>query len=111
MKKIIHNLQDNQAEYNKTIASINAVTGNITQEKALKAIVNTEEIAKVWNKIGHADKKHKSGSISSLQIQVTWISDDCDEDKISALNNPKKAQHWKTVKTPQEIAFYLKLRN
>ena len=64
----MRNLQDKQAEYNKTIASINAVTGNITQEKALKSIVDAEEMAKVWNKIRHAYKKYKSGSISSLQI-------------------------------------------
>eukprot|EP00957_Ditylum_brightwellii_P050848 3856007-Ditylum_brightwellii.AAC.1 len=68
-------------------------------------------MAKVWNKIGHADKKYKSGSILSLQIPVTWPPSNCDEDQISALDNLKEAQHWRTVKTPREIAFYLKLRN
>ena len=68
-------------------------------------------MAKVWNKIGHADKKYESGSVMSLQIPVTWLSSDCDEDQICALDNPKEAQHWRTVETPQEIAFYLKLRN
>eukprot|EP00957_Ditylum_brightwellii_P139682 10645563-Ditylum_brightwellii.AAC.1 len=68
-------------------------------------------MAKVWNKIGHTDKKYKSGSILSLQIPVTWPSSNFDEDQIRALDNPKKAQHWRTVKIPQEIAFYLKLQN
>eukprot|EP00957_Ditylum_brightwellii_P170216 12957519-Ditylum_brightwellii.AAC.1 len=45
------------------------------------------------------------------RIPVTWPSSNCDEDQISALDNPKKAQHWRTVKIPQEIAFYLKLCN
>eukprot|EP00957_Ditylum_brightwellii_P001304 102434-Ditylum_brightwellii.AAC.1 len=45
------------------------------------------------------------------QISVTWPSSDCDEDQISTLDNLKKAQHWRTVKIPQEIAFYLKLCN
>eukprot|EP00957_Ditylum_brightwellii_P053057 4023113-Ditylum_brightwellii.AAC.1 len=45
-------------------------------------------MAKVWNKIGHADKKYKSGSITSLQIPVTWPSSDCDEDQICALLCP-----------------------
>eukprot|EP00957_Ditylum_brightwellii_P180267 13732048-Ditylum_brightwellii.AAC.1 len=51
-------------------------------------------MAKVWNK-----------------ISVAWPSSKCDEDQISALDNPEKAQHWRTVETPQEIAFYLKLQN
>eukprot|EP00957_Ditylum_brightwellii_P020034 1512408-Ditylum_brightwellii.AAC.1 len=68
-------------------------------------------MAKVWNKIGHVDKKYESGSILSLPIPVTWPSSDCDEYQISALDNLKKAKHWRTVKTPQEIAFYLKLHN
>eukprot|EP00957_Ditylum_brightwellii_P124073 9457889-Ditylum_brightwellii.AAC.1 len=67
-------------------------------------------MAKVWTKIGHADKKYKSGSIASLHIPVTWPSSDCDENQIQSLDNPKEVQHWRTVETPQEIAFYLKLR-
>eukprot|EP00957_Ditylum_brightwellii_P083059 6313725-Ditylum_brightwellii.AAC.1 len=68
-------------------------------------------MAQVWKKNGHADKKHEAWSILSLQIPVTWPSSNCDEDQISALNNPKKAQHWRTVETPREIAFYLKPHN
>eukprot|EP00957_Ditylum_brightwellii_P197522 15048555-Ditylum_brightwellii.AAC.1 len=68
-------------------------------------------MAKVWNKIGHAVKKYESGSITSLQIPITWPSSDCDENQIRALDNLKEAHHWRTVETPQEIAFYLKLRN
>ena len=72
MKISMRNSQDKRVEYNKTIASINAITGRTTKEKALKAIVNAEEMSKVWTKIGHADKKYKSGSIASLQVPVTW---------------------------------------
>eukprot|EP00957_Ditylum_brightwellii_P089846 6842331-Ditylum_brightwellii.AAC.1 len=70
------------------------------QEKALKAIVNAEEMAKLWIKIGHAGKKYKSGLILSLQIPVIWPSSNYDEDQICALDNPKEAQHWRTVETP-----------
>eukprot|EP00957_Ditylum_brightwellii_P148138 11278249-Ditylum_brightwellii.AAC.1 len=66
-------------------------------------------MAKVWNKIGHADKKYESGLIASLQIPVTWPSSNCGENQIWALDNPKEAQCWRTVETPQEISFYLKL--
>eukprot|EP00957_Ditylum_brightwellii_P162928 12406496-Ditylum_brightwellii.AAC.1 len=68
-------------------------------------------MARVWKEIRHADKEHEAGSILSLQAPVTLLSSNCDENKISALDNSKKAQHWRTVKTPQEIALYLKLCN
>eukprot|EP00957_Ditylum_brightwellii_P069636 5288854-Ditylum_brightwellii.AAC.1 len=68
-------------------------------------------MAKVWIKIGHSDKKYKSGLILSLQIPVTWPSSNCNENQILSLDNPKEAHHWRTVETPQEIAFYLKLIN
>ena len=47
IKIIIHNSRDKRVEYNKTIASINAITGKTKKEKALKSIVNAEEMAKV----------------------------------------------------------------
>eukprot|EP00957_Ditylum_brightwellii_P071018 5396776-Ditylum_brightwellii.AAC.1 len=68
-------------------------------------------MARVWKKIDHADKKHEAGSILPLHIPVTWPSSNCDKDQISALDNLKKAQHLRIVETPQEISFYLKLRN
>ena len=111
IKTIIRNSCNKRVECNKTIASINAITGKTTKEKALKAIVSAEEMEKVWNKIGNADKKYESGSITPLWIPVTWPSSDCDKDQIRALDNPKEAHHWRTVETPREIAFYLKLRN
>eukprot|EP00957_Ditylum_brightwellii_P014812 1116749-Ditylum_brightwellii.AAC.1 len=61
-------------------------------------------MAKVWNKIGHADKKHDFGSIMSLQIPVTWPSSDSDVDQIGILDNPKKVQHWKPVETPHALS-------
>eukprot|EP00957_Ditylum_brightwellii_P073574 5590469-Ditylum_brightwellii.AAC.1 len=68
-------------------------------------------MAQVWKKIGHAGEKHEAGSIPSLLIPVTWPPSDCVEDQISALDNLKKAQRWRTIETPREIALYLKLCN
>ena len=36
IKTIIRHSQDKRVEYNKTIASINAITGKTTKEKCLK---------------------------------------------------------------------------
>eukprot|EP00957_Ditylum_brightwellii_P059860 4544478-Ditylum_brightwellii.AAC.1 len=60
-------------------------------------------MAKVWNKIGHADKKHESGSISSLQILVTWPPSDCDEDQISALDNLKMHNIGEWLRTHERL--------
>eukprot|EP00957_Ditylum_brightwellii_P023364 1763248-Ditylum_brightwellii.AAC.1 len=51
------------------------------------------------------------GLITSLQVPVTWTSPDIEVDTVTHLDNPKESQHWKTVKTPTEIATYLKLCN
>eukprot|EP00957_Ditylum_brightwellii_P073139 5559043-Ditylum_brightwellii.AAC.1 len=39
------------------LAEIYSVTGKTTAEKALKSIINAEQMKKVRTKIGHADKK------------------------------------------------------
>eukprot|EP00957_Ditylum_brightwellii_P131458 10026348-Ditylum_brightwellii.AAC.1 len=68
-------------------------------------------MARVWKKIGHADKKHEAGSIASLQMPTTWPPIKCSKNMIQEPDIPKKAQHWQTVDIPKEIAFYLKLWN
>ena len=65
---------------------------------------------KVWKKIGYADKKKEMGSITSPQVPLTWPESDIDIDSVIHLDNPKEAEHWKTVEMPEEIATYLKLR-
>eukprot|EP00957_Ditylum_brightwellii_P149069 11350747-Ditylum_brightwellii.AAC.1 len=51
------------------------------------------------------------GSITSLQVPVTWPESDIDIDSVTHLDNPKEAEHWKIVEMPEEIATYLKLWN
>eukprot|EP00957_Ditylum_brightwellii_P080708 6138290-Ditylum_brightwellii.AAC.1 len=63
-------------------------------------------MARVWKKVGHADKKHEAGSILSLQIPTTWSPIECNKNTIHELDNPKKAQHWQTVDAPKEIGFF-----
>eukprot|EP00957_Ditylum_brightwellii_P085516 6504541-Ditylum_brightwellii.AAC.1 len=65
----------------------------------------------LWKKIGYADKKNIDYSITNLQNPITWLSTTSDEQSTVELDNPKKAKYWRTVNTPKEVAFYLKLRN
>eukprot|EP00957_Ditylum_brightwellii_P156863 11939090-Ditylum_brightwellii.AAC.1 len=66
---------------------------------------------KVWTKIGHADKKKEMGSITLLQVSITWPDAYIDISTVTQLNNPNKAEYWKNVETPNGIATYLKLQN
>eukprot|EP00957_Ditylum_brightwellii_P058773 4455770-Ditylum_brightwellii.AAC.1 len=51
------------------------------------------------------------GSISLLQVLIKWTDVDSDTSTVIQLNNPKEAECWKTVETPQEIETYPKLQN
>eukprot|EP00957_Ditylum_brightwellii_P011788 889465-Ditylum_brightwellii.AAC.1 len=66
---------------------------------------------KVWAKIGYADKKKDIGSISSLQVPLTWPNANVDSINVVNLDNLKKVECWKTVEIPKEIVTYLKLCN
>eukprot|EP00957_Ditylum_brightwellii_P100017 7622569-Ditylum_brightwellii.AAC.1 len=66
---------------------------------------------KVWTKIGLADENKEMGSISLLQILITWPDPDIETSTVTQLDNPNKAEYWKTVETPSKIATYLKLQS
>eukprot|EP00957_Ditylum_brightwellii_P144224 10988828-Ditylum_brightwellii.AAC.1 len=96
-------------ESNKLLAEIYTLMGKTTAEKSLKSIINVEQMKKVWTKIGHADQKKEPGSISLLQVMITWPDADIDTSTVTQLDNPKEAEYLKAVETHKEIATYLKL--
>eukprot|EP00957_Ditylum_brightwellii_P198180 15100643-Ditylum_brightwellii.AAC.1 len=51
------------------------------------------------------------GSISLLQVLITWPDADVDTSTVTQLDSPKEAEYGKTVETPKAIATYLKLWN
>eukprot|EP00957_Ditylum_brightwellii_P156300 11896550-Ditylum_brightwellii.AAC.1 len=68
--------------------------------------MNAEKTQQVWKKIGYADKKNIDSSITNLQIPITWSSTTTsDEQSTIELDKPKKANYWRTVDTPKEVAF------
>eukprot|EP00957_Ditylum_brightwellii_P046697 3543842-Ditylum_brightwellii.AAC.1 len=59
---------------------------------------------KVWAKIGDAVKKKDFGSVSSLQVPVTWPDAHFDTVNVANLDNPKKqniGRQWKHQKKLQ----------
>eukprot|EP00957_Ditylum_brightwellii_P091364 6956460-Ditylum_brightwellii.AAC.1 len=111
VKTITHKSKEKRRESNETLAEIHALTRNTSTEKALKSIMNAEKMQQVWKKIGHADKKHIDSLMTTFQIPIPWPSTTSDEHSTIKLDNPKTANSWRTVGTPKEVAFYLKLRN
>eukprot|EP00957_Ditylum_brightwellii_P181884 13857140-Ditylum_brightwellii.AAC.1 len=111
IKNIIRKSKEKQRESNETLVEIHTLLGDTSTAKALKSIINAEKIQQVWKKIGHADKKNIDSSITNLQIPITWPSTTSDKQRTIELDNPKKANYWRAVDTPKEVAFYLKLRN
>eukprot|EP00957_Ditylum_brightwellii_P186100 14168569-Ditylum_brightwellii.AAC.1 len=65
----------------------------------------------MWKKIRFTDRKRINSSITSLQIPSSWPGTIEDVSSVKEVENPNTAKEWRTVDTPQDIAFYLKLRN
>jgi hypothetical protein len=70
IKQLIREAVAKREESNKMLAGIYSLTGKTTAEKALKSIIDAEQMKKVWAKIRHANKKKEMGSISSLQVPI-----------------------------------------
>eukprot|EP00957_Ditylum_brightwellii_P160901 12250274-Ditylum_brightwellii.AAC.1 len=65
----------------------------------------------VWKKISHTHNKNYHGSIKSRRIPESWPHIREDINTITTLENPKKANEWRLIKTPHKVAHYLKLCN
>eukprot|EP00957_Ditylum_brightwellii_P119169 9090017-Ditylum_brightwellii.AAC.1 len=90
IRKLIRKSAKRREEFDHKLAEIYALTGKTTAKKALKSIINAEQMKKV---------------------PVTWPSSDVEVDTVTHVDNPKESQHWKSLETPTEIVTYLKLHN
>eukprot|EP00957_Ditylum_brightwellii_P041429 3137104-Ditylum_brightwellii.AAC.1 len=65
-------------------------------EQAMKAIVNTEDMADMWRKISYADKGKRDDSIALLSNPESWPDINTIITPEIKLEDPKKAQQWRT---------------
>eukprot|EP00957_Ditylum_brightwellii_P114646 8742742-Ditylum_brightwellii.AAC.1 len=65
----------------------------------------------MWQKIRFTDRKRTNSSITLLQIPSSWSETTEDVSLVKEVENPKTVNEWRTIDTPQDIVFYLKLRN
>eukprot|EP00957_Ditylum_brightwellii_P074642 5671915-Ditylum_brightwellii.AAC.1 len=88
IKTILCKSAEKYKDANRTLSEIHALIGNTTAAKALKSIQYAKYMLKVWKKIGHIDNKKDMGSISLLQVPVTWPDPQCDISEITMLDSP-----------------------
>eukprot|EP00957_Ditylum_brightwellii_P099867 7609643-Ditylum_brightwellii.AAC.1 len=82
---------------------MNALTGDITAEQVMKVIVNSKDISNMWKKISYADKGKQDTSITSIYILESWPDMDTIITQECKLEDPKKAQQWRTRDLSEEI--------
>jgi hypothetical protein len=84
--------------------------GNYDEAKFTKAILAKEKQAQRWARIGRMKGTKRGKGISSLQIPASWPATEAGFSS-ATLENPKTCTTWKTVETPAEIEFYIRMRN
>eukprot|EP00957_Ditylum_brightwellii_P037063 2806361-Ditylum_brightwellii.AAC.1 len=68
VKHAIAQSAEKRQEHNKKVVGIHALTGEITAEQAMKAIINAKDMANMWKKISYADKGKQDNNITSILI-------------------------------------------
>eukprot|EP00957_Ditylum_brightwellii_P078592 5975128-Ditylum_brightwellii.AAC.1 len=68
-------------------------------------------MASMWRKIKYADKETIENNITTLLIPVSWPEVHSRVEECITLKEPKESEHWRQVELPEEVIYYLKVRN
>eukprot|EP00957_Ditylum_brightwellii_P130739 9974614-Ditylum_brightwellii.AAC.1 len=80
--------------------------GEITVEQAMKTIINAKDMANMWRKIPYTDKEKRDNNTSLILIPASWPGISTIITPEMELEDPQKAQQWRTVDLPEEILHY-----
>eukprot|EP00957_Ditylum_brightwellii_P036240 2745419-Ditylum_brightwellii.AAC.1 len=80
-------------------------------EQAMKAIINAEDMANMWRKLLYRDEGKEDNNITLILILASWPDINTIITPEIELEDPKKAQQWRTVDPPEEILHYLTIQN
>eukprot|EP00957_Ditylum_brightwellii_P033026 2504109-Ditylum_brightwellii.AAC.1 len=69
---IIAQAAEKRQEHNKKVTEMHALMGDITAEQAMKAIINSKDMANMWKKISYADKGKQDNNITFDSIPESW---------------------------------------
>jgi hypothetical protein len=85
-----------------------------SRAKALQSIKKLEGIRQTWQTLKFVKMQQGSSQkLDRLDIPASWPDKDADDSSPTAiqLEDPKQCRLWKTVTNPDEIEYYLQLRN
>jgi len=102
--------EQREKEFDKQIENATA-KGKRSKAKALQTIQRNEARRRTWQILQHA--KHSQGNnnrLDRLDVPMSWPPPNTAID-IRALEDPKTCLTWKTITKPDEIEYYIQLRN
>jgi hypothetical protein len=92
-------------------ANIASADGKHDKKKLLDKLCTSEARAAMYRKIQAVRGKFNSSGFTSIEVPSSWPPAHSHLPNAQALPDPKKATEWKTVDLPDEIVYYLLLRN
>ena len=109
IKKIRRNSRSNRDKYLEELAAEMSKQGDLSKCKILKRILNMEAMSTKWKNIDRARGKRTSKGFTKIQVPSSWPQDA--EGFAQDIENPKKCDEWRTVDNPEDIEFYVQMRN
>ena len=87
-------------------------TGKHTEASYLRTISHQETQRKTWQTLKFVRKPSNNGqTLDRIDVPTSWPDPNSLPTHDQLIENPSTATSWKTVTQPDEIDFYLRLRN
>lgn len=81
------------------------------REKALRSIKKVETGRNTYRILRAMRSKQRNSSIDKIEVPASWPSMHESPLDLTQLEDPKTCQDWRTVTDPQELEYYLIMRN
>jgi hypothetical protein len=92
-------------------ANLASNSGNNDTKQAIDWLWSSKAHAAMYQKIKAIRGKYNRSGFTSIDVPTSWPSALSDPSLTRTLPDPKKATDWKTIDLPEEIVYYLLLRN
>jgi hypothetical protein len=95
----------------EVLASVALDNGDKTKQQRIDKLRNSEAHVAMYRKIKAIRGKNSFGGFTSIDVPLSWPAAHIDPTTVSSLPDPKTATEWRTVDLPDEIVYYLLMRN
>jgi hypothetical protein len=111
LNRIIRQARETRDQEQQDAINRAATTGNRTTETILRQIKQAEHKQNMFRMFKNIRGNTKAQGVTKLEIPADWPLHTVPIDTITELSDPKTAREWRTVTAPDEMEFYLQLRN